>query len=159
MWPGGRMPRPGRVLDCVVILTASVALCGRAHAGELRGRLLIGERPAPGVTVSAIPYEPPDVEARRLARGGEAPRPLAAATTRGDGTFAVALSAVPGGTVRLLAAGGGLRPSWMGGNYHTPPSDCPSEHLLARPASPPRRVGQPAGAPPPGSPGPAGPSP
>ena len=121
-----------RSFECVVILVGVLAWPSRAAAGEIRGRILIGERPAPGVTVSAIPYEPPDVEARRLARGGEAPKPLATATTRGDGTFAVALSGVPGGTVRLLAAGGGVVPSWMGGTYDTTESDDLGEHVLAR---------------------------
>ena len=48
------MPRSRRALECAVILAASVALRGRADAGELRGRILIGERPAAGVTVSAL---------------------------------------------------------------------------------------------------------
>jgi hypothetical protein len=60
------------------------------------------------VTVGAIPYEAPDVEARRLARGGEAPKPLATAATRADGTFAVAVPATSGAAVRLRAEGGGV---------------------------------------------------
>jgi protocatechuate 3,4-dioxygenase beta subunit len=132
MYAGAKMSRLQRPFECVVILAAVLARPSRADAGEIRGRILIGERPAPGVTVSAIPYEPPDVEARRLARGGEAPKPLAAAITRGDGTFAVALPAAPGGTVRLLAAGGGVVPSWMGGTYDATESDDLGEHVLAR---------------------------
>jgi len=127
-----KVPRLRRPFACVVILAAVLARLGPADAGEIRGRILIGERPAPGVTVSAIPYEPPDVEARRLARAAEAPRPLAAATTRGDGTFAVTLAAAPGVTVRFLAAGGGVVPSWMGGTYDAAESDDLGEHVLAR---------------------------
>ena len=127
------MPRSRRALECAVILAASAAWHGRAAAGELRGRILIGERPAAGVTLSAIPYEPPDVEARRLAGKGDAPRPVASATTRGDGTFAVAVPATAAGpAVRLLAEGGGVVPSWVGGTYDAAESDDLGEHALAR---------------------------
>jgi hypothetical protein len=36
------MPRSRRALQCAVIVAASLALRGRADAGELRGRILIG---------------------------------------------------------------------------------------------------------------------
>jgi large repetitive protein len=121
-----------RAFPCAVLLIAGHALAGRADAGEIRGRILLGERPAPGVTVSAIPYEPPDVEARRLARKGEAPKALASAATRADGTFAIAVAAAPGAAVRLLAEGGGVVPSWIGGTYDATESDDLGEHTLAR---------------------------
>ena len=46
----------------------------RREAGEFRGRLLVGDRPAVGVTVSAVPYETPFEEAQREARRLPAPR-------------------------------------------------------------------------------------
>ena len=98
----------------------------------MRGRLLLGDRPAAGVTVSAIPYEPPEVEARRLARGGEAPRPIATVTTRADGTFAVAVAATPAATFHLLAEGGGAIAAWVGGPYDTSESDDLGERALTR---------------------------
>jgi hypothetical protein len=126
------MPRSRRALQCAVIVAASMALRGRADAGELRGRILIGERPAVGVTVSAIPYEPPDVEARRMAAKGDAPRPVASAITRGDGTFAVAVPATATAAVRLRVEGGGVVPSWVGGTYDAAESDDLGEHAVAR---------------------------
>ena len=125
-------PRLRGAFGYVVILAAVLGLRGRADAGEIRGRLLVGERPASGVTVSAIPYEPADVEARRLARKGEAPKALASAITRGDGTFAVVVPATAGAAVRFLAEGGGVVPSWIGGTYDATESDDLGEHALAR---------------------------
>ena len=49
------MSRLRRSFECVVILATVLARPSRADAGEIRGRILIGERPATGVTVSAIP--------------------------------------------------------------------------------------------------------
>jgi large repetitive protein len=76
-----------------------------ADAGVLRGRLLLGGRPAPAVTASALPYETALAEARREARRLAPPAPLATATSLADGSFALS---VPGGaagqtlyTVRL----------------------------------------------------------
>jgi large repetitive protein len=50
-----------------------------APAGELTGRLTLNDRPAPGITVTAVPYETSLDEARREAR--HAPRAEAIATT------------------------------------------------------------------------------
>jgi len=127
-----KLPRLRRPFECAVLLAAVLGLRGRVDAGEIRGRLLIGERPAPGVTVSALPYEAPDVEARRLARRGDAPKALASAITRGDGTFAVAVPDTAGVPVRLLAEGGGVVASWVGGTYDATESDDLGEHALAR---------------------------
>lgn len=127
--------RPSRRASCVVVAAAGLSLAAGAEGGELRGRLLIGDRPAAGVTLSAVPYEPADVEARRLARRGEAPRPAAAASTRPDGTFAVILPAAPGPAYRLLAEGGGVVPAWVGGTYDGAESDDLGEHALTRAAT------------------------
>ena len=136
-----------RVVEIAVVLSVSLAVCGRADAGEIRGRLLLGDRPAPGVTVSAVPYEAPDAEARRLARGGEAPKPLATAATRADGTFAVAVPSTSGAAVRLRAEGGGVVPSWIGGTYDATESDDLGEHALARAESVAGKVVSATGAP------------
>ena len=113
-------------------MAAVLSLAAAARAGEIRGRILIGERPASGVTISAVPYETPEAEARRLARKGVAPRPLGAVATRGDGTFALAVSASAGTTFRLLAEGAGVVASWVGGTYDASESDDLGEHALAR---------------------------
>ncbi|MBZ5637248.1 MAG: carboxypeptidase regulatory-like domain-containing protein [Acidobacteriia bacterium] len=79
-------------------------------AGELTGRVLLGDRPAAGVTASALPYEPPFEEARREARRLPPPRPLASTTTKTDGGFVLAVPAEAGKeklfTVRLEGGGG-----------------------------------------------------
>ncbi|HKC26026.1 MAG TPA: carboxypeptidase-like regulatory domain-containing protein, partial [Thermoanaerobaculia bacterium] len=85
-----------------------------ATAGELRGRVLSGEKPVAGATVAAVPYETPLEEARRLARGGAAPARLASAVTAADGTFVVALAAdvktpdAPEALVALEVSGAGV---------------------------------------------------
>ena len=110
--------------SCAVILAAGQVLAGHADAGEIRGRILLGERPAPGVTVSAIPYEAPDVEARRLARERRGPEGA------GLGGHACGrhvrdrrVRPLAGAAVRLLAEGGGVVPSWIGGTYDATESD------------------------------------
>jgi protocatechuate 3,4-dioxygenase beta subunit len=79
-------------------------------AGELTGRVLLGDRPAAGVTASALPYEPPFEEARREARRLPPPRPLASTTTKTDGGFVLAIPAEAGKeklfTVQLEGGGG-----------------------------------------------------
>ena len=118
-----------------------------ARAGEIRGRLLLGEKPASGITVSAEPYESPEAEARRRARRGEAPAALTSALTRGDGTFALAVPPVPGGAFRVLAEGGGAVASWVGGTYDASESDDLGEHALTRAEALSGRVVSAAGAP------------
>ena len=121
-----------RASAAFAVLAAVAAGSASAAAGEIRGRLLLAGRPASGVTLSAVPYELPETEARRLARQEAAPRPLAETTTRTDGTFAVTVSGAPGAAFRLLAEGGGAMPSWVGGTYDASESDDLGEHALAR---------------------------
>ncbi len=66
------------------------------HGGEFRGRLLFGERPAPGVTVSAIPVETLFARARREAKEEAPPQNLAHAASGPDGAFTLKLPAAPG---------------------------------------------------------------
>ena len=99
-----------RVLLPALAFAASADL---AAAGEIRGRALVGTNsPAPGVAVSVLPFEDGFAAARREARGEALPKPLATATTRGDGSFAVALPAPasPGAVVRLAFGGGSAAP-------------------------------------------------
>src|SRR5205085_10973956 len=120
-----RLHRPTRLA-----LAATFLIAASAHAGEIRGRLLIGDRPAAGVTLTGVPFEEPEAEARRIARKGEAPRPLASTATRSDGTFALGVPAAPGSTFRVLAEGGGAVAAWIGGTYDGSESDDLGEHAL-----------------------------
>src|SRR4051812_31611668 len=104
--------RATRVLVTVGALVASRAA---AEAGEIRGRILVAEKPAAAVSLSAVPFEEPEAEARRLARGGDAPRAVAVAATRNDGTFALALPATLAGEFRILAEGPAVVTAWVGG--------------------------------------------
>src|SRR5450759_5005482 len=65
------------------------------HAGELKGRILVGEKPMPGVTVTAVPYETPWAEARRQVRNLPAPASLASATSGPNGSFVLTVLAAP----------------------------------------------------------------
>ncbi len=83
-----------RVPSSLVVVASVVAFTVRpVGAGELRGRVLVGERPATGVTVSAIACEAPLEKARREARGLPAPPPLATVAAGRDGAFALSVPA------------------------------------------------------------------
>jgi len=117
-----------------------------AGAGEIRGRILVAGVPAPGVTLAALPYEAPIDEARRLARRGEAPRPLATATTRPDGGFILTVAAGPA-AFRLQAQGGGVAPSWLEGTFDSTESEDLGDRTLPRAQSLAGRVVNAGGAP------------
>ena len=76
----------GRACGLSLLPLLALALsAGAARAGEIRGRLLVSDRadrPAGGLTVSAVPWETPGDEARRAMKGGEAPKPIASAVDR-----------------------------------------------------------------------------
>ena len=121
----------------LALLPAALVLVRPANAGEIRGRLLVsdrGDRPAAGVTVAAVPWETPGEEARREAKGGEAPKPFALATAGADGSFALAVAA-EGGKERLfrvVAEGAGVVPVLFENVYDTSETEDLGEHLLAR---------------------------
>ncbi len=93
-----------------VLVPALLALASTpAAAGEIRGRFSLGEKPAAGVIVSAVPYETPYDAARRVARGGEEPKAIAAVATGPDGSFVLAISPEPARSFVLRAEGGGAR--------------------------------------------------
>lgn len=92
----------------VVLPAATILLALPAGAGTLNGRVVSDGAPVAGAVVSAVPHEAPLDAARREARGVEAPKPAATATTGPDGTFA--LTVPPAGKdaffrVRLEAKG------------------------------------------------------
>ena len=93
------------VAGAVVCLVAAPA-----GAGELRGRVKAEDKPVAGATVSAVALESPLEAARREARREEAPKPLAMATTKADGTFLLAVPSAPPTPPFQLQVGGGVRP-------------------------------------------------
>ncbi|MBZ5637619.1 MAG: carboxypeptidase regulatory-like domain-containing protein [Acidobacteriia bacterium] len=116
-------------------LTASIlAAVGASRAGQLRGRLILIDRPAAGVSVSAIPYETPTEEARRDARRGPPPPPLASVTTGLDGSFTLAVTAQPGEeklfTVR--AEGGGAVAVALAGVFDASEIEDLGEHVVLK---------------------------
>jgi large repetitive protein len=86
------------------------ALAAVGTAGEIRGRVLVDGKPAPGVAVSVLPFEDGFAAARREARREDIPKPLAAGATRPDGTFAVPVPGPAGAAVRLSFSGAPAAP-------------------------------------------------
>ena len=86
------------------------SIAASVSAGEIRGRVLVDGKPAASVTVAVLPFEDGFEEARREARREGPPQALASATTRADGSFAVAVAAAPGTSVRLGFSGGTAAP-------------------------------------------------
>jgi protocatechuate 3,4-dioxygenase beta subunit len=114
-----------------------VVLCGAAaasQAAEVRGRLLVGDRPATGVTVSAVPYETPFEQAQREARRAPAPKPLASAASRSDGTFVLSVTAAGARGFRLKLEGPGVVPVLTAGVYDASENEDIGDEVLA-PAS------------------------
>jgi len=91
-----------RLLSLALLTT----LAAPAAGGEIRGRVLVDGKPAAGVAVSVLPFEDGFAASRREARREDLPKPLASATTRPDGIFAVAVPAPAGTAVRLGFSGG-----------------------------------------------------
>jgi hypothetical protein len=122
------------LLRSVIVTSTLFCVFRPAAAGELRGRLLLGDRPAAGVTVAALPYEAPLDEARREARRNPAPGPLASATTAPDGSFVLTVATEPGKeklfTVR--AEGGGVVAAFIGGVFASSESADLGEHALSQ---------------------------
>jgi protocatechuate 3,4-dioxygenase beta subunit len=121
------------LLRSVIVTSILVCVFRPAAAGELKGRLLLGDRPAAGVTVTALPYEAPLDEARREARRNPVPAPLASATTAPDGSFVLTVPAEAGKeklfTVR--AEGGGVVAVFIGGVFASSESGDLGEHALS----------------------------
>jgi hypothetical protein len=105
------------------------ALAASAPAGEIRGRVLVDGKPAPGVAVAILPFEDGFEEARREARREGLPQPLAAATTRSDGTFAAVVAAAAGTSVRLGFSGSQAAPRVLEALFDAAGGDAGDVHL------------------------------
>lgn len=95
------------------LLASASLLASTASAAELRGRLLLEEKPAAGMSVAAVPYAGPFEEARREARREPDPAALAAVATGPDGTFLLRLpkgALAAGASFRLRIEGRGVVP-------------------------------------------------
>ncbi len=113
----------------VAVLVALAA--SPAHAGEIRGHLVLDQKPAAGISVFAVPYEPPLDAARRQARGGEEPKAVTSTVTGTDGSFALAIAADPPKSVVVRMAGGGIRAVEFDGVFESSESADLGEHVLA----------------------------
>jgi protocatechuate 3,4-dioxygenase beta subunit len=135
-----------RRLAGLLFLLSAMPLRG----AEITGRLVFDEKPVPGVTVSAVPFESSWDEARRELRKGAAPLPLAKAVTGANGEFRLELAASPekpAGLIRLKAEGGGAVPRLLPGLYDASESEEVPEVSLSRAARIRGRVVDASGAP------------
>jgi protocatechuate 3,4-dioxygenase beta subunit len=115
------------------LLLGSAALS--SEAGELRGRLLVSDRPAGGVTVAAVPYETPFDEALREARRLPAPAPIASVRSGADGVFVLSVAGPAASRgFRLRMEGAGVVPILLAGVYDASESEDLGDEPLA-PAS------------------------
>ncbi len=127
---------PAAFVSRIVPLVASLVLTAPAGAGEIRGRILVADRadkPAPGVTISAVPWETPGEMARREMKGGEAPKPFASATSGPDGSFVLTVPPAEPGKERLFsvrAEGAGIVPVLFEGVYDAAETEDLGEHIL-----------------------------
>jgi large repetitive protein len=109
-----------------------------ARAGELAGRLTLNDKPATGITVSAVPYETSLEEARREARRGPRPEAIARAVTNAKGEWRLGFEVPPGQPGRIVLlhyAGPGVARGTMPGYWDTADSEECGETALRRGAS------------------------
>ncbi len=111
-----------------------LALAPAAQGGEFRGRLLADNKPLAGATVSAVPLDAPEAEARREALRQEEPKPVLSVTTKPDGTFALLLPATAG-LVRIRVSGGGAVPVFLGRVFDASETDDLGDLLVAKAAA------------------------
>jgi protocatechuate 3,4-dioxygenase beta subunit/5-hydroxyisourate hydrolase-like protein (transthyretin family) len=106
-----------------------------APAAEVHGRLLVAGRPAPGVSVSARPFEDAFARAGREARGEEA-ESLATAVTGKDGGFALKVppAAAANDVVLQLAFSGPGCPAFVLGRFVDPAGEDVGDVRLPRAA-------------------------
>jgi len=127
---------PAAFVSRIVPFVAFLVLSAPASAGEIRGRILVSDRadkPASGVTISAVPWEAPGEEARREMKGGEPPKPIASATTGADGSFVLPVTPAEPGKERLFrvrAEGAGIVPVLFEGVYDAAETEDLGEHTI-----------------------------
>ncbi len=128
------------------VLLSALQVC----AGEITGRVTLNDKPAAGVTVSALAVELPADQARREARREPRPAALAKAVTNAKGEFRIVFEAVagePGKLVSLACAGGGVASAWIAGRFDTADVDDAGEFAARRGVSLAGRVVDAAGKP------------
>lgn len=107
-------------------------------AGEVTGRVTLNDKPAAGVTVSALAVELPADQARREARREPRPAAISKAVTNAKGEYRLVFEAVagdPGKLVSLACAGGGVASAWLPGRFDTADVDDAGE-FAARKGAP-----------------------
>jgi large repetitive protein len=109
-----KLPRLADAGRTALLLALAAPLLG---AAEVRGRVLVDDRPLAGATVSAIPYETPVDVARRDARRGPLPKALAAVKTAAGGLFAVNVTSPATARFRLLVEGPSVAPTLTAAVY------------------------------------------
>jgi len=121
-------------MSCRLIVRAlllAAAAASSAAAGEIRGRVLVDDKPAAAVTVSVLPFEDGFQESRRQARREGPPQPLAVATSRPDGSFTATVAAPAGTSVRLALSGGRAAPRVLEALYDAGGDDAGDVRLPA----------------------------
>jgi large repetitive protein len=115
-------------------LFVTVQTAAPASAGEIKGRLLIGEKPASGAVVSALPYEAPLDKARREARRGDAPGALVKVSAGPDGSFELTVPAPPGAErlFQIQVEGAGAIPVLFDGVWEAAETEDLGEHVLRK---------------------------
>src|SRR5450759_2391789 len=125
---------PAAFVSRIVPLVAFLVLSAPTGAGEIRGRTLVAgraDKPALGVTISAVPWETPGDEARRAMKGGEPPKPIASATSGTDGSFVLTVPPAEPGKEKLFrvrAEGAGIVPVLFEGVYDAAETEDLGEH-------------------------------
>jgi protocatechuate 3,4-dioxygenase beta subunit len=106
-----------------------------ARSGEIRGRLLVGDKPAVGAVVSAVPYEAPFEKAKREAKQGSDPAVLAKGVAGPDGAFTLSIPPAEPGKERLfqiLVEGAGAVPAIFEGVWDASETDNLGERVLQK---------------------------
>ena len=106
-----------------------------AWGGEVTGRILLDDKPAAGVTVSALAVELPADQGRREARREPRPAPVAKAVTNSKGEFLIVFEGPrgqPGQLVSLACSGGGAASAWLPGRFDTAESDDAGEFAASK---------------------------
>ena len=104
-------------------------------AGELTGRLVLNDRPASGITVSAVPYETTLEGDRREARRGPQPEAVAKAVTNAKGEWRLVFEVPPGQMGKIVGlsyAGAGIAQGAISGRWDTTDSEDVGETSLRK---------------------------